>query len=116
MEDNNEIMSQTKGHIVSVSDVNEYKPGKRVLDFRLRTDESYPQVLEFTLYDKGIDKLGDKIEEGSQVFIKYNVKGREWNERYYHTLQPWSMRVIETIADPEPEVEHDVDLDEDVPF
>ena len=87
------------------------------MDFRLRTDESYPQVIEFTLYDKGIDKLGDKIEEGSQVFIKYNVKGREWNERYYHTLQPCSIEVLKELEkEPEePEVESDLD-DEDVPF
>ena len=110
------ITGLTRGHIVSVSEVNEYKPGQKVLDFRLRTDEAYPQVLEFTLYNKGIELHSDKIEEGNQVVLNYNLKGREYNDRIYHSLHPWSIRVIkamEPVATAEPENDFD---DEDVPF
>ena len=115
MEDENIINSSTKGHILFVGEEKEYKPKKHVLNFRLRTDESYPQILEFTLYDKGIEKLKSRISEGDQVLIKFNVKGREYNERVYHTLQPWSIEVLKELETKEDEEENDFD-DEDVPF
>ena len=49
------------------------------------------------------------------MLIKFNVKGREYNERVYHTLQPWSIEVLKELETKEDEEENDFD-DEDVPF
>ena len=116
MEDTLEISSVTHGHVVSVSDINEYRPGKKVMDFRLRTEEKFPQVIEFTLYDKGIENHKDKIEVGNELAIKFNVKGREYNDRIYHSLAPWSVELIKEMEVPSSEPAEEDPLDEDVPF
>lgn len=113
-----EIVNTTKGEIITKSEPKEYKAGKFLQTFTLRTDEAYPTMLEFTLYDKGIAELSEKINEGSTIAIKFNVRGREYNERIYFTLQPWNIEVLNDSASEEstaqvnsPQVE-----DEDNPF
>jgi hypothetical protein len=105
----------TEGTVNTVSAINEYKPGKRLLNFRLLTDDEYPQMYEFTMYDKAIDKHLNKIIQGAKLKVQFNIKSREYNERLYFSLVPWS---IESLSAVEPEVSQavDSDIDEDVPF
>lgn len=111
----------TEGTVDSVSEINEYKPGKRLLTFRLKTKDEYPTMLEFTIFNDKIDKHADKLSAGNDLKVQFNVVGREFNGRIYHSLSPWAIellgadevfstlsKVAEQTADP--------DLDEDVPF
>lgn len=115
---------QLKGHIVSVSKPHEYQEGKSVQDFRLRTDEAYPTVIELSMYNNQIKKFGDMIEEGNQIAVKFNIKGREYNERIYHSLVPWSVEVLSEIdidedkkrIEEKAKDDNVVEDDEDVPF
>jgi hypothetical protein len=110
-------ITQVHGHIESIGKPKIYGDGKKLINFRLKTQESYPTILEFTLYEKGIQKLGDKIWEGNEVIIKFNLKGREYNDNIYHSLVPWSIEVMEgQESKKEAEDVSDPDLDEDVPF
>jgi len=110
-------ITQVHGHIESIGKPKTYGDGKKLISFRLRTKETYPTTLEFTLYEKGIQKLGDKIWEGNEVIVKFNLKGREYNDNIYHSLVPWSIEVVEGHeCKREAENVSDPDLDEDVPF
>lgn len=108
-------ITQVHGHIVSISEPKKYGDDKILINFRVRTEESYPTVLEFTLYEKGIEKIGDKVSEGNEVVVKFNIKGREYNDNIYHSLVPWSIEVLK-LGGSDVEVARDPDLDEDVPF
>ena len=122
MEENNNIeeiknANSAKGVVVSVSPKREWRPGDNLLEFRLRTDEAYPQVLEFVIYDKGISKFEDKIAEGNTLGIRFNIKPREYNGNYYFTLVPWSIELLEVLAVASAEEPSEDEIDEaDVPF
>jgi len=105
----------TEGTVKSVSQINEYKPGKRLLNFKLLTDDQYPQMYEFTMYDNAIDKHLNKIIESAKLKIQFNIKSREYNERLYFSLVPWSIEVLDSV-EPEVNQDIDIDIDEDVPF
>jgi len=102
------------GHIVSVEEPIKYGGDKNLVKFRVRTEEQFPSVLEFTLFDKGIEKLGQHVDEGNEVLIKFNLKGKEFKEKIYHQLVPWSIEVLSHPA--QDHVGVDEDLEEDVPF
>lgn len=106
----------TEGTIESVSDVINYgSAGKRLINFRLKTHDEYSTMLEFTLFNDKIDKHMAKLAVGNKLKVQYNVKGKEFNERIYHTLNAWA---IELLSGNEAEVANqsndDFDIDEDV--
>lgn len=107
----------TEGTVNEVSDINEYKPGKKLLNFRLKTDDEYSTMLEFTIFNDKIDKHLPKLVEGNKLKVQYNIKGNDYNGRIYHSLTPWSIELLNG-NELEPQVKQDVnrDLDEDVPF
>ena len=96
MSDKKEIVieSSTCGVILGI-ETKEYAPDKNVMNFRFRTSEEYPQELEFTLYDKGIEKFKNFIKEGAVANIRFNIKSREYNERLYFSLVPWFVDIVE---------------------
>jgi len=122
MEENNNIeeiknANSAKGVVVSVSPKREYRPGDNLLEFRLRTDDAYPQVFEFVMYDKGITKFEDKIAEGNTLGIRFNIKAREYNDNFYYSLVPWSVELLQVLAVATPEEPEEDGVDEsNVPF
>jgi hypothetical protein len=122
MEENNNIeeirnASTAKGVVVSISPKREYRPGSNLLEFRLRTDDAYPQVIEFVIYDKGISKFEDKIAEGNTLGIRFNIKAREYNDNFYYSLVPWSVELLQVLAVASSDEPKEDEVDEsDVPF
>jgi hypothetical protein len=56
-------------------------------------DAKYPQdILSQTVNDK-MDVL-ESLGVGQQVEVSYNVRGREFNGRYYNTLDAWKVQII----------------------
>ena len=121
LEEKNNMSEESKtttivhGHIVSVEEPIQYGNNKNLVKFRVRTEEQFPSVIEFTLFDKGIEKLGMHIDEGNEVLIKFNLKGKEYKDNIYHQLIPWSIEVLSSVVvQDNAQVDHD--LEEDVPF
>jgi hypothetical protein len=120
-----EIESSTCGVILSTA-TKEYSNDKFVQNFRFRTSEEYPQELEFTLYNKGIEKFKEYIKEGAVASIRFNIKSREYNERIYFSLVPWFIEIVEGNDDEAFEEEESQteetdsglvdDTEDDVPF
>lgn len=51
-------------------------------------DGQYPQMVKFQLVQ---DKctLIDEYNEGDQIEVEFDLRGREWNEKYFTNLQAW---------------------------
>jgi single-strand DNA-binding protein len=68
-------------------------------DFVLATDTTtpYPQFVSFQLTNDNCDSL-DKFNEGDEVKIQFNLKGREWNGpqgvKYFNTLEAWKVEKV----------------------
>ncbi|MEE9321929.1 MAG: DUF3127 domain-containing protein [Granulosicoccus sp.] len=53
-------------------------------------DGQYPQMVKFQLVQ---DKctLIDDYSEGDQIVVEFDLRGREWNEKYFTNLQAWKI-------------------------
>lgn len=54
------------------------------------TDSTYTQYIKFQLTQ---DRCGiiDNIKEGEQLKVYFDLRGREWNEKYFTNLNAWKI-------------------------
>lgn len=67
---------------------------KRV--FVVKTNDKYPQEVGLELYNDKVDLLKN-FKEGDAVEVSFNVRGREYNGKYYTSLAAW--RIAATAAE-----------------
>lgn len=113
------------GKVKLVFDAKTFGSGFTVREFVVTTpDDRYPQdvVLQFT-NDKV--SLLDNIQEGQEVTVSFDLRGREYNGRYFVNLNAWKIQVngdAAPAADEAPPVsDADVpadfdDYEDDIPF
>ena len=58
----------------------------------------YPQEILFQMTQDRCDEL-DKYQEGQEVNVKFNLRGREWTSpqgdvRYFNTLESWRLEAV----------------------
>jgi single-strand DNA-binding protein len=85
-------------------------------EFVIETEEKFPQQIKFELMN---DKCGliDAYQIGDNLKVSFNLRGREWNGKYFVNLQAWKIEregqsethTPNPIADMTP-------ADEDLPF
>ncbi len=51
-------------------------------------DGQYPQMVKFQLVQDKCN-LVDGINEGDAVAVDFDLRGREWNGKYFTNLQAW---------------------------
>jgi len=79
---------ELKGKIKLIMDVQNFDSGFSKREFVVTTDEQYPQdiKLEFT---KDKCSLLDQYAIGDEVNVQFNLRGNEYNGRYFVNLQAW---------------------------
>ncbi len=81
----------------------------------IETDEQYSQKVPIDFVQDKTSIL-DKYKVGDNVRVSINVRGNEYNGKYYVNLQGWRIEAIETPPEVElPKVEIDEETD-DLPF
>ena len=69
-------------------------------EFVIRTDtEKYPQLVKFELYQDKINMLMDK-KEGQQVTVHFNIRGREWEDKFFVSLSCWKINMEQDAISP----------------
>lgn len=58
--------------------------------FVVETDEKYPQQIPLEFVKDKVDLL-DNFSVGQQVKVEFNLRGNEYNGRYYVSLQAWKI-------------------------
>ena len=77
---------------------------KRELVLLTDDDGKYPQHVKFELtQDKCIDL--DMFKEGQTITVSFNLRGREWNGKYFTNLQAWRIQDASTITAPPPQAQ-----------
>ena len=66
-------------------------------EFVIQTDGQYPQYVKFQLTQ---DKcaLIDSYNEGSKIKVNFDLRGREWNEKYFTNLNAWKVSAAQDVA------------------
>lgn len=90
-------------------------------------DGSYPQFIKFQLVQ---DRCGliDDYEEGHPIKVHFDLRGREWNGKYFTNLNAWRVEKPAAAAETSPanqpvdssfpsaDDEPAVEADDDLPF
>jgi hypothetical protein len=86
--------STIKGAIKLINPIKVISDKFSVREFVVTTpDEKYPQDILFQTINDKMDVL-ESLGVGQQVEVSYNVRGREFNGRYYNTLDAWKVQII----------------------
>lgn len=94
---------------------------KRDLVLETLDNPTYPQ---YPLLQLSQDKcsLLDEFSVGDNIQVHFNVRGREWTSpqgevKYFTTLDVWKIdRVGAQEPEPEMDLNHNDDVDDDLPF
>jgi single-strand DNA-binding protein len=115
------------GKVKKVFDRQEFPSGFYKQEFVVTTDDRYPQDIKLDCLKEKVDLLKD-LKEGDPVRVHFDIRGREWNERYFIDLSAWKIEPVsgsESGAAERPEQAHSIPAedpgvygpeDEDIPF
>jgi len=83
-------------------------------------DGKYPQDIALECVQDKVQLL-DGLKEGQLVTVTFDIRGREYNGRYFNNLQAWRIKAEDGAADDDrPPVPDDSEapgeFDDDIPF
>jgi len=104
------------GKLIFVGDTQEFKGGFTKRQFVIETEEKYPQTIPFDLV-KDRTNLLDKYTEGDRLEVFFNIRGNEYNGKYYVSLNAWKISTDEGDDERRAERKQDVpDYEDGIPF
>jgi len=91
---------ELEGILHKVYDTENKTASFQAREFVVKTDGQYPQFIKFQCTQ---DRCGiiDGYEEGSPIKVYFDLRGREWNEKYFTNLNAW--RVDKPASEPSKE-------------
>jgi hypothetical protein len=78
------------GTIKKIFDRQDFPSGFYKQEFVVTTDERYPQDVKLDCLKEKVDLLGP-LKEGDRVKVSFDVRGREWNEKFFVDLTAWKI-------------------------
>lgn len=81
---------ELNGKIKVIMDVQTFAKDFTKREFVITTEEQYPQDVKFELV-KDKTALLDQYGVGDQVKVSFNVRGNEYQGKYYVSLQSWKI-------------------------
>lgn len=110
---------KASGKIEKIFDTEQKSASFQAREFVIEVaDGKYPQLVKFQLVQDKCE-LADDYAEGDVVTVDFDLRGREWNGKYFTNLQAWRMTRGEhgdDNGDPGPQNQGVPDFDEDIPF
>jgi hypothetical protein len=116
------------GKIKKIFDQQDFPSGFYKQEFVVTTDERFPQDIKLDCLKEKVEMLKD-LQEGTPVKVSFDVRGREWNERFYVDLSAWKIEVQDAaaggdqaaaVAEPSAPssdpAQYGIEEDDDVPF
>lgn len=83
--------STIKGVIKLIKPINVISDKFSVREFVITTQDKYPQHIIFQTVNDKMDIIAP-YGEGEEIEVSYNVRGREYNGKYYNTLDAWKVQ------------------------
>ena len=86
-----------EGTIIAIDDIITFDSGFTKREFVIKTtdDGDYPQDIKFELV-KDKTALIDSYKIGDKIAVHLNIRGREWNQKYFVNLVAWKLEGQET--------------------
>lgn len=77
-----------KGTVKRIWDTQTFDSGFYKRDFVITTQDQYPSDVKFAALKEKSEQL-ESVNVGDLIVVKFDVKGREYNDRYYVDLNAW---------------------------
>ena len=100
-----------KGAIKLINPVKVINDKFSVREFVITTADKYPQEVIFQTVNDKMDIIAP-YGQGQEVTVSFNVRGREYNGKYYNTLDAWKVQGEVTTA----QVNEPMPMPDDLPF
>ena len=82
---------ELKGRIKMIGETQEFPSGFSKREFVVTSpDEKYPQDIKFEIVKDNCAKL-DSFSEGDEATVSFNIRGNEFNGKYYVSLSAWKI-------------------------
>jgi len=93
-------MFETAGNIKVINDTQSFPSGFTKREFVVTTTkDKYPQDLKFEVV-KDKCSLLDNFETGQEVQVTFDIRGNEYNGKYYVSLSCWKIQGADGSAGP----------------
>lgn len=95
---------ELSGKIKVIFDTMTFDSGFRKREFVVTTQEQYPQDIKFELYQDKVS-LMDHYQVGEDVVVAFNLRGNEYNGRYFVNVNAWKIdRAVANVSEGMPPV------------
>jgi single-strand DNA-binding protein len=86
-----------EGKIIKVFDAVKISESFTKRALIIETDDRYPQTVQIDFTQHQTSLLDDK-KEGQTVKVYFNVRGRQWQDKYFVSLNGWRIEVVKDLA------------------
>ncbi|MGB1248406.1 MAG: DUF3127 domain-containing protein [Chitinophagales bacterium] len=76
-------------------------------DFVIETEGKYPQFVKFQCTQDRCSMV-DGVEEGQEIKVSFDLRGREWQGKYFTNLNAWKIEAAQPMAQDEEYMNQDV--------
>jgi single-strand DNA-binding protein len=90
------------GAVKAIMDQQTFASGFTKREFVVTSEDRYPQDVKFECVRDNC-ALVDKLNVGDRVTVTFDVRGNEYNGRYFVNLQAWKVNVADAAATGAPE-------------
>ncbi len=85
---------QVDGKLHKVFETEQKSEKFRAREFVIEiVDGNYPQMIKFQLTQDKCDLIDDH-NEADDITVHFNLRGREWNDRYFTNLDAWKIEAV----------------------
>jgi hypothetical protein len=105
------------GKVKVINDTQTFDSGFTKREFVITTGNEYPQDIKFEIIKDKVQLL-NSVNVGDNVQVSFNLKGNEYNGKYYVNLQAWRLNKVsdEPVNISEPVAAGLVTPEDDLPF
>ena len=79
---------EMKGKVKKIFEQQDFPSGFYKREFVITTEEQYPQDVKFTTVKERTEQIA-KLQEGDAVLVKFDIRGNEYNDKFYVDLNAW---------------------------
>lgn len=85
---------EVKGILHAIQDTRRVSEKFSTRSFTIKvSDDKYEQFITFELINDRTDMI-DAYGIGEELTVSFNLKGRQWQEKYFNTLEAWKVQGI----------------------
>ena len=96
---------ETEGILHKVFDTESKTASFQAREFVIKHEGNYPQFIKFQLTQDRCDLISN-FNEGDNIKVHFDLRGREWNDKYFTNLNAWKIEAaaaaVESTTPPPP--------------